>query len=123
MVVTMCKQSPDFFKKFKNSFKFYICCTLPELVFSTTNDEFSYGFAKHETEDTCKYIIEFNTGCPFDFHILIEIEKLSNEQRKSITSELFNLPCPFTGIKELILSLKDYVAVGHIMEKLISAVL
>ena len=124
MVEAMCEQSPDFFRKFKKSFKFYICYSLPELVFSPANDQFSYSYANHSTDDTCKYMNELNTDSPFHYHVLIEIEKLSTEQRKSLASKLFNVPCClFTCFKKLISNLNDYVAVGPIMKKLTSAVL
>ena len=119
----MCEQSPEFFRKLKKSFKFYICYSLPELVLSPTNDEINYAYAKHSTEDACKCMNEFNTGCPFHYHVLIEIEKLSTEQRKALTSKLLSVQCLFSCFKELISNLKDPVAVGPIMEKLTSAAL
>ena len=66
---------------------------------------------------------KFNTGCPLHYQVLIEIEKLSTEQRKALTSKLLSVPCLFTCFKELNSNLKDPVAVGPIMKKLTSAVL
>ena len=102
---------------------FYICYSLPEFVFPPANYQFNYAYAKHSTNDTCKYMNEFNTDSPFHYYVLIEIEKLSTEQRKSMASKLCNIPCLFTCFKELISNLNDYVAVGPIMKKLTSAVL
>ena len=100
---------------------FYICYSLPEFVFSPANYQFNYAYAKHSTNDTCKYMNEFNTYSPFYYYVLIETEKLSTEQRKSMASKLCNVPCLFTCFKELISNLNDYV--GPIMKKLTSAVL
>ena len=123
MVEAMYEQSPELFKKFQKSFKFCISNTLPELFFSTTNKDVSYAYSKHSRDDTCSYINEFIFDCQFHYHILIEIENFSAEDRKSLTSKLFNVPCLFTCFKELISNVEDHVAVGPIMDKFTAAVL
>ena len=95
---------------------------MPKLVFCPTNDEVNYSYSKRSTENTCKYKNDFNTGSPFHYHVLIENEKLCNEQRKVSTSKSLSVPSLFTCFKELTSNLKDYVAVGLIMAKLTSAV-
>ena len=124
MVEAMCEQSPEFFTKFQNSFKFCNSNTLPEMLFSPTNKEVSYAYSKHSRDDTCTFKNGFNFDSQFHYHILIEIEKFPAEDRKSLTSKLFNVPCLFTCFKELISNVEDHVAVGPIMEdKLTAAVL
>ena len=66
---------------------------------------------------------EINTGIPSQYHDLVEIEKLSTEQRKSISSKFFGAPCVFTCFKELISILKDYVALVPKVKNLTSVVL
>ena len=123
MVEAMYEQSPEFFRKFQKSFKFCISNTLPEFLFSPTNKEVSYAYSKHSRDNTCTFKNGFIFDSQFHYHILIEIEKFSAEDRKSLTSKLFNVPCLFTCFKELISNVEDHVAVGPIMDKLTAAVL
>ena len=124
MWLKLCMNSlQKFFKKFKVPSFFFILIRCPNCFSLHQKKKVSKAYSKHSKEDTCTYKIKFSFDSQFHYHILIEIEKFSAEDQKLLTSYLFNVPFLFTCFKELISNVKNYVAVGPIMDKLTAAIL
>ncbi len=108
MVEAMFDKSPEYFKQFNKTFKFFTHPTLPDELLQFSN--YAYGFHKEGTADYC------NSGN--HYHILVE-----TDQKLTLPFELHSVPCLYTCFKYLINCTEKRSLKGEIVTKLQNAVL
>ena len=118
MVEAMYEQSPEFFKKFRKNFKFFILNNEPDASQLPLNTNFA--FATHSIQnESCAQLLDNDHP---HIHVLIEVTKDCVDVVKKMTSTTFVVPCLLSSFKHLILGCSKLHLSGPLMEKLKVAV-
>ena len=118
MVEAMYEQSPEFFKKFRKNFKFFILNNEPDASQLPLNTNFA--FATHSIQnESCAQLLDNDHP---HIHVLIEVTKDCVDVVKKMTSTTFVVPCLLSSFKHLILGCSKLHLSGPLMEKLKIAV-
>ena len=118
MVEAMYEQSPEFFKKLRNNFKFFILNNEPrasQLPLYT-----NFAFLTHLIHN--EYCAQLLDNAPPHIHVLIEVTKNCVDVVNKMTSTTFVVPCLLSSFKHLILGCNKFHLSAPLMEKLKIAV-
>ena len=118
MVEAMYEHPPEFFKKFRKSFKFFFLNTEPDTSQLPLNTYFA--FATHSIHN--EYCAQLLDDAPPHIHVLIEVTKDCVDVVNKMTSTSFVVPCVLSSFKHLILGCSKFHLLGPLMEKLKIAV-
>ena len=99
MVEAKYEQSPEFFKKFRKNFKFFILITEPDTSQLPLNKNFA--FATHSIHN--EYCAQLHDDTPPHIYVLIEVTKDCVDVVNKMTSTSFVVPCLLSSFKHLIL--------------------
>ena len=114
----MYEQSPEFLKKFRKNFKFFILNTEPDTSQLPLNTNFA--FATHSIHN--EYCAQLLDDAPPHIHVLIEVTNDCVNVVNKMTSTSFVVPCLLSSFKHLILGCSKFHLSGPLMEKLKIAV-
>ena len=114
----MYEQSPEFLKKFRKNFKFFILNTEPDTSQLPLNTNFA--FATHSiNKEYCAQLLDDATP---RILVLIEVTKDCVNVVNKMTSTKFVVPCLLSSFKHLKLGCSKFHLSGPLMEKLKIAV-
>ena len=118
MVEAMYEQSPEFLKKFRKNFEFFILNNEPDASQLPPNTNFA--FANHSIQnESCAQLLDNDHP---HIHVLIEVTKDCVDVVNKMTSTTFVVPCLLSSFKHLILGCSKLHLSGPLMEKLKIAV-
>ena len=118
MVEATYEQSPEFLKKFRKNFKFFILNTEPDTSQIPLNTNFA--FATHSIyNEFCAQLLD---DTPPHIHVLIEVTKDCVDVVNKMTSTSFVVPCLLSSFKHLIMGCSKLHLSVPLMEKLKIAV-
>ena len=114
----MYEQSPEFLKKIRKNFNFFILNTEPDTSQLPLNTNFA--FATHSIHN--EYCAQLLDNDHPHIHVLIEVTRDCVNVVNKMTSTSFVVPCLLSSFKDLILGCSNFHLSGPLMEKLKIAV-
>ena len=118
MVEAMYEQSPEFLKKCRKNFKFFILNTDSD----TSQLPLNHKFCICNPFNSQRVLHPVARHAPPHIHVLIEVTKDCVNVVSKMTSTSFVVPCLLSSFKHLILGCSKFHLSGPLMEKLKIAV-